>query len=201
MHRGQTGMDKPAQWQWAMPGKNKTSNMSATSDCTHNTPRLVCPTFGTTYRSDATTGVCKVGIPLATRDTKQWAAEALTKFQTDPSEMIFENLSAVGTGSKHIQRASDGGQLKANLNKSVVETGYDTDGKEDSYSPPSLLVRKRYDSDEDSLSLESREDDCDLQELPQTVMPGLAPPLLNNGSPVTGANKEKHRLENKRRRK
>ena len=158
-------MDKPAQWQRATPGGNKISNTSARSDRMHNTSRPVCPTSATNHRSDAAAGVCKAGIPVTARDTKQRTAKALPKFQTDTSEMIIENLSAVVTGSKYIQSTSDGGQLKANVNEFVVETVYDTDGEEDSYSLPSLLVRKRYDSDEDSLSLESMEDDCDLHEL------------------------------------
>mmetsp|Transcript_11946 Transcript_11946/g.25671 ORF Transcript_11946/g.25671 Transcript_11946/m.25671 type:complete len:212 (-) Transcript_11946:300-935(-) len=201
MHRGQTGMDKPAQWQQATPCGNKISNTSTRSDRMHNTSYLVCPTFATTHRSDAAAGVCKVGIPVATRDTKQRTAEALPKFQTDTSEMIIENLSAVVTGSRHIQRTSDGGQLKGKVNRFVVEIVYNMDGEEVSYSLSSLLVRKRYASDEDSLSLQSREDDCGLHKLTETVMPGLAPPLLNSSLPVTGTNKEKHRLENKRCRK
>ena len=36
--------------------------------------------------------------------------------------------------------------------------------------------------------------------LPCPELGGLVPPTLNSGEPVTGANKEKHRLENKRRR-
>mmetsp|Transcript_1355 Transcript_1355/g.3001 ORF Transcript_1355/g.3001 Transcript_1355/m.3001 type:complete len:126 (+) Transcript_1355:264-641(+) len=115
--------------------------------------------------------------------------------------MIIENLSAVVTGSRHIQRTSDGGQLKGKVNRFVVEIVYNMDGEEVSYSLSSLLVRKRYASDEDSLSLQSREDDCGLHKLTETVMPGLAPPLLNSSLPVTGTNKEKHRLENKRCRK
>ena len=35
---------------------------------------------------------------------------------------------------------------------------------------------------------------------PEQAMPGLNMPRMNDGNQVTGANKEKHRVENKRRR-
>ena len=113
----------------------------------------------TNRMSDLVAGVCQNTLPVVVRDTNQWAEEVLPKFQNNSSKEGIENVLALINGSIYTQCKSGGGQLAANIDEIVVETVYEIDEEDDSYSLPSLLLRNRYNSDDDSLSVDSIEKD------------------------------------------
>jgi len=75
------------------------------------------------------------------------------------------------------------------------EDSDDDDGQSDDDGDDEYIEK---DCGTDSGSDDASDDEGD--DATNILRPRLAPPVMNDGSPVTGANKEKHRLENKRRR-